>query len=201
MNVREMYARLHKYDCRRSEIRAITGITDEEFDAIMATKHLDRELPEEFEERLWKGVEATMNTKREQSMALCDDEKTVFLLSNAIIIQATDDYRACMEKIRKLNEHADAIEAYYHNFIYYDGAAEADKWWDKIIGGKGKYKLYTNRQLFELCMDDLESIEKFFKGGWYSMMTDVDGKWLIKKLRVEEGSDRKYATQKMYEAF
>ena len=30
---------------------------------------------------------------------------------------------------------------------------------------------------------EITNLEKFFRSGWYSMLTDVDGEYLIKRLR------------------
>lgn len=35
------------------------------------------------------------------------------------------------------------------------------------------------------ALKDALEIEKFFHSGWYSMLTDVDGDYLIKRLRRE----------------
>jgi len=34
--------------------------------------------------------------------------------------------------------------------------------------------------------DELRSIERFFRSPWYEMLTDVDGEYLIRKLREEQ---------------
>lgn len=34
---------------------------------------------------------------------------------------------------------------------------------------------------------DAESLERFFRSGWYSVLTGVDGEMLIRKLREEAG--------------
>lgn len=34
--------------------------------------------------------------------------------------------------------------------------------------------------------DELRSIERFFHSPWYEMLTDVDGEYLIRKLREEQ---------------
>lgn len=33
--------------------------------------------------------------------------------------------------------------------------------------------------------DEIRRIEKFFRGSWYEMMTDVDGEYLIQKIKKE----------------
>lgn len=39
----------------------------------------------------------------------------------------------------------------------------------------------------EIAMKEVKSQEKFFRSGWYEMLTDVDGEYLIRKLREEAG--------------
>ena len=63
-------------------------------------------------------------------------------LANAIVIQAADDYRIALKKIKAHPKNREAI-------------AEA-----------------------------LE-IEKFFRPGWYSQLTSVDGEYLIRRLQEE----------------
>lgn len=37
----------------------------------------------------------------------------------------------------------------------------------------------------KMAMDEALQIEKFFRSGWYSELTSVDGKYLINRLREE----------------
>ena len=38
----------------------------------------------------------------------------------------------------------------------------------------------------KIAADELRRLEQFFRSGWYEMLTDLDGEYLIKKLREEE---------------
>ena len=42
------------------------------------------------------------------------------------------------------------------------------------------------RRTFEVN-DEMIRCEKFFRSSWYEVLTDVDGEYLIKKLRKEAG--------------
>lgn len=35
--------------------------------------------------------------------------------------------------------------------------------------------------------DEVEETERFFRSEWYELLTDIDGEYLIKKLREEAG--------------
>lgn len=37
--------------------------------------------------------------------------------------------------------------------------------------------------------DELKSIERFFRSDWFSVLTSVDGEFLIRTLREEKGHD------------
>lgn len=37
-----------------------------------------------------------------------------------------------------------------------------------------------------LVQAEIDSIERFFRSGWYKCLTDVDGEMLIRKLREED---------------
>lgn len=37
-----------------------------------------------------------------------------------------------------------------------------------------------------LAQSEIDSIERFFRSGWYKHLTDVDGELLIRKLREED---------------
>ena len=63
-------------------------------------------------------------------------------LANAVILQAADDYRAALRKIRANPKNRQAI-------------------------------------------DEALEIERFFRSGWYSQLTSVDGEYLIRRLQEE----------------
>ena len=63
-------------------------------------------------------------------------------LANAIVIQAADDYRIALKKIKAHPKNREAIS-------------------------------------------EVLEIEKFFRSGWYSQLTDVDGEYLIRRLQDE----------------
>ena len=63
-------------------------------------------------------------------------------LANAIVIQAADDYRIALKKIKAHPKNKEAISA----------ALE---------------------------------LERFFRSGWYSQLTSVDGEYLIRRLQEE----------------
>ena len=63
-------------------------------------------------------------------------------LANAIVIQAADDYRIALKKIKAYPKNKEAIS------------------------------------------EALE-LERFFRSGWYSQLTSVDGEYLIRRLKEE----------------
>ena len=63
-------------------------------------------------------------------------------LANAIVIQAADDYRIALKKIKAHPKNRQAI-------------------------------------------DEALEIERFFRSGWYSQLTSVDGEYLIRRLQDE----------------
>ena len=65
-------------------------------------------------------------------------------LANAIVIQAADDYRIALKKIKAHPKDRKAI-------------------------------------------DEALEVERFFRSGWYSQLTSVDGEYLIKRLQDEVG--------------
>ena len=63
-------------------------------------------------------------------------------LGNAVILQAAEDYRRALRKLKRSPENRDAIE--------------------EALG-----------------------IERFFRSGWYGILTGVDGEYLIRRLQEE----------------
>ena len=63
-------------------------------------------------------------------------------LGNAVILQAAEDYRRALRKVKRSPENRDAIE--------------------EALG-----------------------IERFFRSGWYGVLTGVDGEYIIRKLQEE----------------
>jgi len=54
------------------------------------------------------------------------------------------------------------------------------------------------RQILKVCMEhpnsaecqgEKENLEQFFKSKWYSILTELDGEWLIEKIREDLGYD------------
>ena len=54
------------------------------------------------------------------------------------------------------------------------------------------------RKILKLCMEhpnsaecqsEKENLEQFFKSKWYSILTELDGEWLIEKIREDLGYD------------
>ena len=39
----------------------------------------------------------------------------------------------------------------------------------------------------KIARGEVNRLEKFFRSGWYEILTDVDGEYLIRKLREEAG--------------
>lgn len=37
-----------------------------------------------------------------------------------------------------------------------------------------------------LAEDEVKKLERFFRSGWYEMLTDVDGEYLMNRIRKEE---------------
>lgn len=63
-------------------------------------------------------------------------------LANAIVIQAAEDYRAALKRIRRNSKNRDAV-------------------------------------------DEALQIERFFRSGWYQILTSVDGEYMIRRLQEE----------------
>lgn len=63
-------------------------------------------------------------------------------LANAIVIQAAEDYRAALKRIKRNPKNRDAI-------------------------------------------DEALQIERFFRSGWYQVLTSVDGEYMIRRLQEE----------------
>lgn len=65
-------------------------------------------------------------------------------LANAIVIQAAEDYRAALKRIRRNPNNRDAVE-------------------------------------------EALQLERFFRSGWYQVLTSVDGEYMIQRLQEEIG--------------
>lgn len=63
-------------------------------------------------------------------------------LANAIIVQATEDYRRALKALKRRCRDKDALAV-------------------------------------------KEECERFFQSGWFSVLTSVDGEWLMRKLKDE----------------
>lgn len=63
-------------------------------------------------------------------------------LANAIVIQAAEDYRAALKRIKRNPNNRDAV-------------------------------------------DEALQIERFFRSGWYQVLTSVDGEYMIRRLQEE----------------
>ncbi len=63
-------------------------------------------------------------------------------LANAIVIQAAEDYRAALKRIKRNPRNWDAV-------------------------------------------DEALQIERFFRSGWYQVLTSVDGEYMIRRLQEE----------------
>ncbi len=63
-------------------------------------------------------------------------------LANAIVIQAAEDYRAALKRIKRNPKNRDAV-------------------------------------------DEALQIERFFRSGWYQVLTSVDGEYMIRRLQEE----------------
>mgnify|MGYP007069888933 CR=1 FL=1 len=95
-------------------------------------------------------------------------------LANAIIIQAAKDYRAAL---RKLRSYAD----FEHELALYE----------KLVAEKKiKPDPVNERQLVNLkqIKADIKEIEDFFHSHLYSVLTDVNGDYILDGLRKEVGA-------------
>jgi len=95
-------------------------------------------------------------------------------LANAIIIQAAKDYRAVL---RRLRSYAD-IE---HELALYEKLV-AEK---KINPDSVKERQLVNLKRVKA---DIKGIEDFFHSPLYSVLTDVDGDYILDGLRKEVGA-------------
>ena len=80
-------------------------------------------------------------------------------LCNAIIIQATKEYRAGIEEISSLKSKLESSD-------------------------NTKYKREIKERIMFLDTNQC-SIEKFFHSAWFKMLTDVDGDYLLNRLKGE----------------
>ncbi|MCD7724939.1 MAG: hypothetical protein LUI12_05215 [Clostridiales bacterium] len=85
-------------------------------------------------------------------------------LANAIIVQAAQDYRTEMRKLKKLllQEPANAAGLQKKKTPH-------EKWEDKC----------------NLCRRDISSVEDFFHSQWMETLSDADGGAIFEKLREE----------------
>ena len=82
------------------------------------------------------------------------------MLANAVIIQAVRDYRAALKRVMK---------------------GEIHKRWIRI---DEETEVEMDKQ-FEEALDEKNDIEEFFLSGRHHMFTDVDGSYLVKRIKAE----------------
>ena len=82
------------------------------------------------------------------------------MLANAVIIQAVKDYRAALKRVMK---------------------GEIHKRWIRI---DEETEVEMDKQ-FEEALDEKNDIEEFFLSGRHHTFTDVDGPYLVKKIRED----------------
>ena len=81
-------------------------------------------------------------------------------LGNAIIVQAVKDYQEAREKRKKLQATEPAV----------DDEKRHTKWQNHMIQVKAT----------------IDEVERFFVSGWFSVLTDLDGEELLKKVKQME---------------
>lgn len=104
--------------------------------------------------------------------------KWVEEFSNAIIVNAAEDYRKAYKTKCHLQEFAcefqlviDELEdGDIHRLQY------KDKWFKRNYR---KYLRYKNA----LCT--MEAVERFYHSSWFKQLTDIDGEWLFKELKKD----------------
>lgn len=82
------------------------------------------------------------------------------MLANAVIIQAVKDYRAALKRVMKGEIHKRWVR------INEDTEVEMDKQFEEAVSVK-------------------DDIEDFFLSGRHHMFTDVDGSYLVKRIKAE----------------
>ena len=55
-----------------------------------------------------------------------------------------------------------------------------------IIQAAKDYRTALRKLRNHLAQAEAESIDRFFRSGWYKCLTDVDGEMVIRKLREED---------------
>lgn len=78
-------------------------------------------------------------------------------LANAVVVQATEDWRNAMEKLRKMKH-----------------SRRRDK-----------------KQIIKSLNRKKDDCENFFKSAWFTTLTNLDGKQLLKDLKKEEEAKQK----------
>ena len=107
------------------------------------------------------------------------------VLANGIIAQAANDYRRAVKFLKK-HPRTDELEA--------DVAAQlAER--KKRRKERAKLNLpkrHEKKSKEERLLDNIRSnermvseTEKFFQSEWFSRLTEIDGKWLLKRLKKE----------------
>lgn len=98
------------------------------------------------------------------------------LLSNAIILQAIDDYKknpkiiaAREKKLHKLKQVLEAVKKTGIENDIKKAAARVEKAEKSIM----------------LAKEDQRDIERFFRSSWYRMLTNVDGEIILNYLHKE----------------
>lgn len=108
------------------------------------------------------------------------DDVGVYILRNAIVEQAVRDWRFSTQKIETYQEielrFGDDEEGFYDFMQSY---------------GRGT-GLRTHETVFIENQRMKKDCERFFLSNWFEILTDIDGVWLLDKLREEDRSKKTY---------
>ena len=85
-----------------------------------------------------------------------------YLLANAIIVQATKDYKEAHKDYKRLVDREPPHDESH------------EKAWER-----------WNNRFITVC-STIDEVERFFKSGWFCALSDLDGETLLKKIREME---------------
>lgn len=184
MTKEQLYGHLSKRKVRRSWLLEELHMTDEEWETAVKRKAL----PKELVDKALKAAEKLES--KERTSEIC--ESNVWMMCNAIIEQAVRDYRFSLNAVKATERIVYAIKTEYDDDTL-------ERWWRS-----SKYSTRT-RNTSGMTQDasywqhekTKRECEEFFRGGWMQMLTDIDGRWLLRTLEKEDRSGKTYVRKYM----
>ena len=112
-------------------------------------------------------------------------------LRNAIVVQAAEDYRASVRKIRRAKEKLKPLEEKLSHLMLIeaenDSAEARDLKWQI---NNTEIRINTQTKAINSAAREIVQIEKFFLSEWYESICSVSGELILKELRKEAEDDR-----------